>query len=79
MRTRIYGFIEMFRTFYKHPEKIHIPENIEEFKKIFEKYSDDVYPQAYYFADLVKVAKVDFVINPASESLILSPEVFKGQ
>lgn len=53
--------------------------DIEEFKKIFEKYSDDVYPQAYYFADLVKVAKVDFVINPASESLILSPEVFKGQ
>ena len=62
-------------------KKSHLPlfTDIEEFKKIFEKYSDDVYPQAYYFADLVKVAKVDFVINPASESLILSPEVFKGQ
>ncbi|WP_405307546.1 SseB family protein [Methanobrevibacter sp.] len=62
-------------------KKSHLPlfTDIEEFKKIFEKYSDDVYPQAYYFADLVKVAKDDFVINPASESLILSPEVFKGQ
>lgn len=62
-------------------KKSHLPlfTDIEEFKKIFEKYSDDVYPQAYYFADLVKVAKDDFVINPASESLILSPEAFKGQ
>ena len=62
-------------------KKSHLPlfTDIEEFKKTFEKYSDDVYPQAYYFADLVKVAKDDFVINPSSESLILSPESFKGQ
>lgn len=62
-------------------KKSHLPlfTDIEEFKKIFENYAEDVYPQAYYFSDLIRVAKDDLVINPASESLVLNPESFKGQ
>ena len=59
--------------------KPHLPlfTDIDEFKKIFDDYNEDVYPQAYHFTDLVKVAKEDLVINPASESLVLNPEIFK--
>lgn len=59
--------------------KPHLPlfTDIDEFKKIFGNYNEDVYPQAYHFTDLIKVAKEDLVINPASESLVLNPEMFK--
>ena len=40
-------------------------------------YVDDVFPQAYYFKDLLKVAREDFVINPSTESVIINPEMFK--
>lgn len=60
-------------------DKPHLPlfTDIDEFKKIFDDYKQDVYPQAYHFTDLVKVAGEDLVINPASESLRLDPEMFK--
>jgi hypothetical protein len=59
--------------------KPHLPlfTDLDEFEKIFSKHKEDVYPQAYHFMDLVKVAKGDFVINPASESLKLNSEMFK--
>ena len=62
-------------------KKPHLPlfTDIDEFKKIFENYSGDVYPQAFDFADLVDAAKDDLVINPASESLVLDLETIKGQ
>ena len=50
--------------------------DIEEFEKIFSEY-DEVFPQAYRFSDYLKIAKEDFVINPASESLKLNPEMFR--
>lgn len=50
--------------------------DIDEFKKIFDDYDEDVYPQAYHFKDIVKVAKEDLVINPASESLVLDQDMF---
>ena len=70
-----------FAIIWDNDKKPHIPlfTDIDEFKKIFEKYSEEVYPQAYNFSDLVNVAKDDLVINPASESLVLNPETFKGQ
>lgn len=57
----------------------HLPlfTDIDEFNKIFKDYKEDVYPQAYHFTDLAKVAKEDLVINPASESMVLNPEIFK--
>ena len=58
--------------------KPHLPlfTDVDEFEKIFGNHKEDVYPQAYHFTDLVKVAKEDLVINPASESLVLNPEMF---
>ena len=50
--------------------------DIEEFEKIFSEY-DEIFPQAYHFTDYLKIAKEDFVINPASESLKLDPEMFR--
>ena len=60
--------------------KAHLPlfTDIDEFKKIFANHKEDVYPQAYRFADLMKVADENLVINPASESLVLDPKIFKG-
>ena len=60
-------------------KKAHLPlfTDIEEFEKMFKDYSADVFPQAYYFKDLLKVAREAWVINPASESLVLNPEMFK--
>ncbi|WP_407376864.1 SseB family protein [Methanobrevibacter sp.] len=59
--------------------KPHLPlfTDIDEFKKIFDEYNEDVYPQAYHFTDLIKVAHEDLVINPASESLVLDLKMFK--
>lgn len=59
--------------------KPHLPlfTDLDEFKKIFSNYKEDVYPQAYHFRDLTKVAKENLVINPASESFVLDPEIFK--
>ena len=59
--------------------KPHIPlfTDIDEFKKIFDEHKKDVYPQAYHFRDLVKVAGEDLVINPASESLVLDSKIFR--
>ena len=51
--------------------------DIDEFKKVFYDYREDIYPQVYNFADLVNDANEDLVINPASESFELSPEIFK--
>jgi hypothetical protein len=51
--------------------------DIDEFKKIFDDYREDVYPAAYHFIDVAKVAKENMVINPASQSLVLNPEIFK--
>lgn len=51
--------------------------DISEFKKIFENYKEDVYPQAYHFTDLIKVSGDNVVINPASESLILDMSMFR--
>ena len=51
--------------------------DIDEFKKIYADYEQDVYPGTYYFKDLLSVAEGDFVINPASESLELSLDLFK--
>ncbi len=61
-------------------KKPHLPlfTDLDEFKKIFDDYKTDVYPQAYHFTDLVKTAKEDMVINPASESFVLNPEMFKS-
>ena len=61
--------------------KPHLPlfTDLDEFKKIFADYKEDVYPAAYHFTDLLKVAKEDWVLNPASESLVLDPEMFKVQ
>ena len=60
--------------------KPHLPlfTDIDEFKKIFENYKEDVYPQAYQFTDLLKVANEDLVINPASESLVLDSKMCKS-
>lgn len=60
--------------------KPHLPlfTDIDEFKKIFNNYERDIYPQAYQFKDLVNVANENIVINPASESIILNPEMFKN-
>ena len=60
-------------------KKPHLPlfTDVDEFEKIFGNHKEDVYPQAYHFTDLVKVAKEDLVINPASESLVLDLEMFK--
>lgn len=60
--------------------KPHLPlfTDIDEFKKIFNNYERDIYPQAYQFKDLVNVANENIVINPASESIILNPEMFKS-
>lgn len=59
--------------------KPHLPlfTDIDEFKKMFDNHREDIYPQAYHFIDLVKVAEEDLVINPASESLVLDSEMFK--
>lgn len=59
--------------------KTHLPlfTDLDEFKKVFDDYKEDVYPQAYHFRDLTKVAKEDLVINPASESFVLDPKIFK--
>ena len=59
--------------------KPHLPlfTDIDEFKKIFDDYKEDVFPQSYYFTDLIKVAKRDLVINPASQSRVLDLEMFK--
>ena len=67
-----------FVLIWNNENKPHLPlfTDIDEFKKIFDNYKEDVYPQAYKFTDLIKVAKDDFVINPASESLVLNPEMF---
>lgn len=68
-----------FVLIWNNENKPHLPlfTDIGEFKKIFDNHKEDVYPQAYQFTDLVKVAKEDLVINPASESLVLNPEMFK--
>ncbi|AMD16872.1 hypothetical protein TL18_01750 [Methanobrevibacter sp. YE315] len=68
-----------FVLIWNNENKPHLPlfTDIDEFKKIFDNHKEDVYPQAYQFTDLVKVAKEDLVINPASESLVLNPEMFK--
>ena len=68
-----------FVLIWNNENKAHLPlfTDIDEFKKIFDDYKEDVYPQAYHFTDLIKVAKEDLVINPASESLVLDPEMFK--
>ena len=60
-------------------DKPHLPlfTDLDEFDKIFDEYKQDVYPQAYHFRDLIRVAKEDVVINPASESLKLDPEMLK--
>lgn len=60
--------------------KPHLPlfTDIDEFKKIFNNYERDIYPQAYQFKDRVNVANENIVINPASESIILNPEMFKS-
>lgn len=60
-------------------DKPHLPlfTDIDEFKKIFNNYKRDIYPQAYKFEDLVKVANENMVLNPASESIVLDPEMFK--
>ena len=60
-------------------KKDHLPlfTDIDEFEKMFKDYSEDVFPQAYYFKDLLKAAKEDFVINPASESAVIGLEMFK--
>lgn len=60
--------------------KPHLPlfTDIDEFKKIFNNYERDIYPQAYQFKDQVNVANENIVINPASESIILNPEMFKS-
>ncbi|WP_296803496.1 SseB family protein [uncultured Methanobrevibacter sp.] len=62
-------------------KKPHLPlfTDIEEFKKMFENYTGDVYPQAYYFSDLIDVANNNIVINPACESVVLDLETIKGQ
>ena len=59
--------------------KPHLPlfTDIDEFKKIFDDYKEDVFPQSYYFTDLIKVAKRNLVINPASQSRVLDLEMFK--
>lgn len=60
--------------------KPHLPlfTDLDEFNKIFSNYGEDVYPVAYRFGDLLSVAREDLVINPASESLILDPEIFRN-
>lgn len=60
--------------------KPHLPlfTDLDEFNKIFSNYGEDVYPAAYRFADLLSVAREDLVINPASESLKLDPEIFRN-
>ena len=60
-------------------DKPHLPlfTDLDEFKKIFDDYKEDVYPQAYNFTDIVKVANNDLVINPASESFVLNCEELK--
>ena len=57
----------------------HLPlfTDIDEFKKIFNDYKEDIYPQAYKFEDLVKVSNENIVINPASESIKLNPKILK--
>ena len=50
--------------------------DIGEFEKIFSSHAE-IFPQAYRFSDYLKIAKEDFVINPASESLKLNPEMFR--
>lgn len=51
--------------------------DLNEFKKIFDDYKEDVYPQAYYFTDIVNVTNEDLVINPASESFEINSELLK--
>ena len=60
--------------------KPHLPlfTDLDEFNKIFSNYGEDVYLAAYRFADLLSVAREDLVINPASESLKLDPEIFRN-
>lgn len=60
-------------------DKLHLPlfTDIDEFKKMFDEYSEDVFAQAYHFTDLLKVASENMVINPASESLVIDPGMFK--
>ena len=57
----------------------HLPlfTDIDEFKRMFDEYREDVFAQAYHFTDLLKVARESFVINPASHSLVIDPEMFK--
>lgn len=57
----------------------HLPlfTDIDEFKKMFDDYSEDVFAQAYHFTDLLKVARESLVINPASHSLVIDHEMFK--
>lgn len=61
-------------------KKAHLPlfTDIEEFEKMFKDYNEDVFPHAFYFKDLLKVAKDDFVINPASESVVITPDILKN-
>lgn len=68
-----------FVLIWNNENKPHLPlfTDIDEFKKIFDNHREDVYPQAYKFTDLIKVARENLVINPASESLVLNPEMFK--
>ena len=60
-------------------KKPHLPlfTDIDEFKKMFDGYKDDIYPKAYHFTDLIKVIKENIVINPASESFVFDPEMFE--
>lgn len=60
-------------------DKLHLPlfTDIDEFKKMFDEYSEDVFAQAYHFTDLLKAASENMVINPASESLVIDPRMFK--
>lgn len=60
-------------------KKPHLPlfTDLDEFQKMFKDH-DEVYPAGYHFGDLIENSEGDFVINPASDSIVFSPEIFKG-